>query len=102
VDDYDLSYYAAFVGCSAETEASFETISFLSGKVDELGLKTILTIESSDGKIAETIKSNTSTKDQQILVMNSLQSATSKDVEAGLTYLSAMETNLETLKAALN
>ena len=35
-DDYGLTYYAAFVGCSAETEASFETITFLTGKVDEL------------------------------------------------------------------
>ncbi len=102
VDDYDLSYYAAFVGCSAETEASFETITFLAGKVDELGLTSIMTIESSDKKIAETIKSNTKDKAQKILTMDSMQSTTSKDVEGGATYLSIMESNLTVLKEALN
>ena len=100
-DDYGLDYFAAFVGCSAETEASFETIVFLANKVDELGLKSILQIESSDGKIAETIKKQTQTKDQTILTMNSLQSITSKDVKEGASYLAVMESNLEVLKAAL-
>lgn len=100
-DDYGLSYYAAFVGCSAETEASFETIIFLANKTDELGLSTILTIESSDGRIAETIKNNTATKDQQILKMDSLQSATSKDAANGVSYLSIMQENLGVLKQAL-
>lgn len=44
-DDYGLTYYAAFSGCSAETEASFETVAFLAGKVDELSLPCVLTIE---------------------------------------------------------
>ena len=44
VDDYGLRYYAAFVGCSAETEAGFETISFLAKRVDELKLPCVLTI----------------------------------------------------------
>ncbi|MBE5835613.1 MAG: zinc ABC transporter substrate-binding protein [Butyrivibrio sp.] len=101
VDDYGLSYYAAFVGCSAETEASFETITFLAQKVDELSLGTVLTIESSDQKIAQTIVENTQSKDQQILTMDSMQSTTSKDVASGTTYLSVMESNLSVLKAAL-
>ena len=100
-DDYGLNYYAAFVGCSAETEASFETIVFLADKVDELSLKAVLTIEGSDKKIAETIVENTKTKDQQILTMDSMQSVTSKDIEAGVNYLSIMESNLEVLKEAL-
>ena len=101
LDDYGLSYYAAFVGCSAETEASFETVIFLANKTDEMGLSTILAIESSDGRIAETIKNNTAAKDQQILKMDSIQSATIKDVEAGVTYLGIMEKNLDVLKEAL-
>ncbi len=101
VDDYGLDYYAAFVGCSAETEASFETIAFLSGKVDELGLKSIMTIEGPDKKIAETIKNNTKTKDQNILTMDSMQSTTSQDVANGTTYLSVMQANLDVLKEAL-
>lgn len=101
VDDYGLSYYAAFAGCSAESEASFETISFLSKKTDELGLKYVMTIEKSDQKIAKTIIENTQTKDQQILTLDSMQSATSEDVTAGTTYLTVMENNLNVLKEAL-
>lgn len=102
VDDYGLDYYAAFSGCSAETEASFETITFLSDKVDELELKYVLTIEESDGKIAETIIANTKNKAQEILTMDSLQSTTSEDVAKGATYLLVMEENLEVLEEALN
>ncbi len=102
VDDYGLNYYAAFSGCSAETEASFETIVFLAGKVDDLELDTILIIENSSDSIAKTIIENTSSKDQQILSINSMQGTTSKDVEKGITYLSIMRDNLEVLQQALN
>ena len=98
VDDYGLDYYAAFVGCSAETEAKFETITFLAGKVDELGLHTILKIESSDGKIANTIKENTKDKNQQILTLDSLQSTT---IKSNVTYIDVMQSNLEVLKKAI-
>lgn len=101
VDDYGLSYYAAFVGCSAETEASFETVSFLAKKVDELKLPCVLTIEGAQHKIAETIVQNTAEKNQKVLTMDSLQSTSSKDVANGTTYLSVMEKNLSVLKEAL-
>ena len=101
VDDYGLSYYAAFVGCSAETEASFETVSFLAKKMDELKLPCVLTIEGAQHKIAETIVQNTAEKNQKVLTMDSLQSTTSKDVANGTTYLSVMEKNLSVLKEAL-
>ncbi len=100
-DDYGLTYYAAFVGCSAETEASFETITFLSNKVAELSLPAVLTIEGNDHKIAQTIVNNTPSKDQKILSMDSMQGTTAKDVAAGKTYLSVMESNLTVLKDAL-
>lgn len=100
-EDYKLKYYAAFIGCSAETEASFETISFLAKKADELSLNSILTIEGSDKKIAETINSNTGRKNLKILTLDSLQSTTSENVKNGASYLSAMEKNLEILKEAL-
>jgi len=101
VDDYALNYYAAFVGCSAETEASFETVTFLAKKVDELSLKCILTIENSDQKIAKTISENTTDKNHTILALDSMQSTTSKDVKDGVTYISVMEQNLSVLKEAL-
>lgn len=100
-DDYDLNYYAAFVGCSAESEASFETIVFLAGKVDELSLKTVLTIEGDNHRIAETIVENTAAKDANILAMDSMQATTGKDVKNGVTYLGVMEANLDVLRQAL-
>ena len=100
-DDYGIEYFAAFAGCSAETEASFETVTFLSKKVDELGLRSVLTIEGSDQKLAETIVQNTESKDQQILVLNSMQSVSGDDAIAGATYLGIMESNLEVLKEAM-
>ena len=100
-DDYGLDYFAAFAGCSAESEASFETVVFLAKKVDELGLKSIVQIEGSKGDIAKTVKDNTKSKDQQIVTLDSLQSVTKKDVDGGLTYLGEMEKNLGVIKDAL-
>lgn len=102
VDDYGLDYFAAFVGCSAETEASFETIAFLAGKVDELGLSTVLTLEGTNHKIAETVVSASKGKSAQIRSMDSMQSITSGDVKNGVTYLSVMEKNLTVLTDALH
>ena len=102
VDDYGLNYYAAFSGCSAESEASFKTVTFLAEKLDELGLKTVLTIEKSDDRIAQTVIENTETKDQKILELNSMQSITSDEIADGVTYLSVIEDNLDVLKEALN
>ena len=101
VDDYGIKYYAAFVGCSAETEASFETVSFLAKKMDELGLKHVMTIEGPDKKIAATVIENTKDKNQDVLALNSMQSVTTKDIEGGETYLGVMQQNLEVLKKAL-
>ena len=100
-DDYGLDYYAAFMGCSAETEASFETITFLAQKTDELALPCVMTIEGTDHRIAETVVGNTAAKNQKILTMDSMQSVTAKDVEAGATYLGIMEKNLEVFREAL-
>lgn len=101
IEDYDLDYYAAFVGCSSETEASFETVMFLAGKVDELGLKNIMIIEGSDGKLADTVKNATTSQDQQILTLNSLQSVPLSAAQDGVSYLSVMRDNMEVLKQAL-
>lgn len=100
-DDYGLDYYAAFIGCSAETEASFETIRFLATKVDELGLKSVLTIKGGNAKIAETVVASTADKNQTVLTLDSMQSTTSADVDAGATYLAIMTDNLAVLREAL-
>ena len=101
VDDYGIKYYAAFVGCSAESEASFETIKFLAGKVDDLGLSSVLTIEKSDKKIAKTIVQSSNNKNCKILEMNSIQSVTKKDIKNGISYLKIMKGNLDVLKESL-
>ena len=102
VDDYGLKYYAAFSGCSAESEASFETVMFLAGKVDELKLPCVMTIEGPQHKIADTVISSIKAKNQKVLSMDSMQSTTLKDIQNGVTYISVMESNLETLNTALN
>lgn len=101
VDDYGLDYFAAFVGCSAETEASFETVIFLAKKVDKLGLNTVLKIESGDGKIARTILQNTKKKNATVLTLDSIQSTTAKQAAGGVTYIKLMEENLKVLEEAL-
>lgn len=101
-EDYGLEYYAAFSGCSAESEASFQTIVFLAQKLDELGLPAVITIDQSGTRIAETVVSATREKNQEILSLDSMQGTTSRDAEAGATYLKVMEQNLEVLKQALN
>ena len=98
LDDYGLSYHAAFPGCSAETEASFETIIFLAKKMDELNLRNVMVTESTDESIAKTIINSTRDKNQQILALYSMQSVTANDVT---TFISIMENNLNVLKEAL-
>ena len=100
--DYGLDYYAAFKGCSAETEASFKTIAFLAQKLDEYNLDYIFTIEGTNHKIAETIIENSNNKDRKILTLNSMQSTTTKDIERGSDYIGIMQNNLDVLKQALN
>ena len=97
VDDYDIRYYAAFAGCSAESEASFETVAFLSDKLSELALPAVMTIDGSDRKIAKTVV-DTSGTGAEILTLDSMQSET---LDSGDTYLAVMEENLAVLKKAL-
>ena len=99
--DYGIEYYAAFDGCSAETEASFETVASLTDIVERMGLNCVLIIEGSDDSLARTIIDGTTTGDQTILTLNSMQSVTAAQIESGITYISIMEQNLEVLRQAL-
>ncbi len=105
-NDYSISYYAAFTGCSTATEASAETIAFLVDKVVELELDVILIIDGSDASIASTILSNaitadSSRQDTQILTLDSMQSVVLSGLDAEYSYLSVMASNLEVLELAL-
>lgn len=99
VQDYGIEYFAAFPGCSSETNAGFETIAFLADKMDELGLNTVLTIDKSDQKIANTVIQNTKAQDAQILTLHSLQT---REEGSDMTYLAVMRENLRVLEQALN
>ena len=100
VDDYGLDYFAAFIGCSAESEASFETIAFLADKVNQLNCDTVFTLENSDKSIAETIIS-TSGKNVDIAELNSLQSVSYSEISGGASYLSIMQKNYDVLAGVL-
>ena len=100
--DYGITTYAAFNGCSTETNASFNTIVTLAKYADELGIKHIMTIEGSDKKLAKAVIENTTDKNQDILTLNSLQSVSQSDIDKGLTYYGAMEENLKVLAQSFN
>ncbi len=101
-EDYGIDYYAAFAGCSAESEASFETIVFLAKKLDEMNLNYVMQIESADGRLSQSVIDASSDKGRGILTLDSMQSATSADVEDGANYYDIMQGNLIVLKTALD
>ena len=101
VDDYGLDYFAAFIGCSAESEASFETIKFLSDKVNELDCKTVFTLENSNKDIANSIITNSGKKDVKIAELNSLQSVSKGDINSGASYISLIRKNYDVLEGSL-
>ena len=101
-DDYGIEYLAAFPGCSAETEASFETIIYLSEEMEAHHLNCAVVLEGSKEDFAKTVLSNTSAENPKILTLNSMQSVNQRHIDAGVTYLSIMEDNLKVLKKALN
>ena len=99
VDDYGIKYYAAFPGCSEQTEANVKTVSFLVKKIKEDKIPAVFKIELSNGLIAETLAKETGAK---ILEIQSAHNVSEKDFESGVTYVDLMERNLEALKEALN
>jgi zinc transport system substrate-binding protein len=102
VNDYGLTVYAAFDGCSAETEASFSTIIWLAEALNNIGLTSIMTTETSDQSIARTVRQTSASQNQQIRVLDSIKTVTRFDVITGTTYLGIMKSNLEVLWEALN
>ncbi|MHC1750097.1 MAG: metal ABC transporter substrate-binding protein [Cellulosilyticaceae bacterium] len=98
-DTYGLDYYAAFTGCSTDTEVNASTIAFLIDKVKAEKLPVVFTIEFSNGKIADSICNATGAKR---LTLYSCHNVTKDEFETGETYLSLMEKNVQSLKEALN
>lgn len=95
VDEYSLDYYAAFPGCSEQTEASANTISFLVKKAKELGIKAIFKTEMTDGKLADTIAKEAGAK---VYTLNAAHTVLAADYDRGVTYADLMASNVKTLK----
>lgn len=96
-EEYGFTYYAAFPGCSAESEPSAKTIAFLIDKVKADAVGTVFYIEFSNHLAADTIAGEAGVK---TALFHSCHNVTADEMEAGVTYLSLMQQNLDTLKAA--
>jgi zinc transport system substrate-binding protein len=97
-DAYGLSYFAAFPGCSTETEASAATVAFLIDKVRQEKIPVVFHIELSNGKIADIICEETGAKKS---LLHAAHNVSKQEFEGGATYLGLMTKNIETLREAL-
>ncbi len=98
-DEYGFDYYAAFPGCSSKTEASSATVVFLIEKVKSENIPAVFCIEFSDGRLADTICSETGAKKY---TLHSCHNVTRDDFENGVTYIELMDRNIKTLKEAFS
>jgi zinc transport system substrate-binding protein len=97
-DAYGLSYYAAFPGCSTETECSAATIAFLIDKTKNEGIPVVFHIELSNERMADTISEATGAKKMLLHACHNISKA---DFEKGIGYLGLMKNNVESLREAL-
>ena len=100
MEDYGIEYYAAFPGCSTESEADFETVVFLAEKVQEYNVDILLITEGGTDTLANTVFENAKMTGE-IAVLHSMQVVYNSDVEEGASYLGYMEANLEVLREVL-
>jgi len=97
-DAYGLEYFAAFPGCSTETEPSAATIAFLINKTRSENIPVVFHIELSNEKIADAISEATGAKK---LILHSGHNVTKKDFDRGANYLDLQKANMINLKEAL-
>lgn len=102
MEDYGLHHHAAYEGCSAETEVSFETFARLAETLNTLDLHSVVVIDDSDHRIADTVIASAGDDSRSILTMQSMQAVGARQIQAGVTYLEIMEQNLAVLQQALN
>lgn len=98
-DAYGLDYFAAFSGCSVNTEASPKTVAFLIDKVKEEKIPVVFSIEFSSGQMADAVCEATGAEHR---TFHSCHNISADELARGETTLSLMEKNLEVLKEALN
>lgn len=101
MQDYEITCYAAFPGCSSDTEASFSTVVYLIERLNEHKKSAVLILEGSNQSVAETVIADSTQKGAAVEVINSCQSVTARDIQSGASYLDIMRSNLNALKSAL-
>jgi zinc transport system substrate-binding protein len=99
VDTYGLTYFAAFSGCSTETEPSAATVAFLINTIRTEQIPVVFHIELSNERMANTISEETGAKK---LLLHSVHNVTRRDFDAGLGYLELMHRNVDNLREALH
>jgi zinc transport system substrate-binding protein len=97
-DAYGLNYFAAFPGCSTETECSAATVAFLVDKVRAEKIPVVFHIELSNEKIADTICEETGAKK---MLLHAVHNISKRDFEGGVNYHDLMVQNVQNLKEAL-
>ena len=97
--EYGLSYFAAFPGCSTDTQPSAATIAFLTDKVKEDKIPVVFHIEMGNEDMVNAISRDTGAKK---MLLNSVHNVTDSDFKAGKTYVDLMKPNVDALKEALN
>ena len=102
MEDYGIHHHAAYEGCSAETEVSFDTFAQLSETLSVLDLPGVVVIDDSDHRIADTVISASGDKSREIYTLQSMQAIGRRQIKDGITYLKIMEENLSVLERALN
>lgn len=101
MQDYGITCYAAFPGCSSDTAASFSTVVYLIERLNEHKKSAVLILEGSNQSVAETVIADSTQKGAAVEVINSCQSVTARDIQSGASYLDIMRSNLNALKSAL-
>ena len=98
-DAYGLQYFAAFPGCSTESDASAKTVAFLIDKVNAEKIPVVFHIELSNQKMANTIAEATGAK---VLLLHACHNISKEDFQSGKGYLDLMAANVDALKQALS
>lgn len=97
--EFGLTYYAAFPGCSTDTEANPATIAFLVDKVKEDHIPVVFHIEMSNEQMSKAIAEATGAKNE---LLNAVHNVSDEDFKKGVTYIDLMNHNVKVLKEALN
>lgn len=98
-DEYGLKYYAAFPGCSTDTQPSAKTVAFLTDKVKSDKIPVVFHIELSNEEMSKSIAEATGARS---ILLNAVHNVSDQDFKNGATYVSLMEHNVKVLKEALN